>query len=61
MDKQEVYFYSAGHKLKGFWYPPKKKHGPKSPAVVCCHGFSAMIELQMVGIPEKLKIGRAHV
>src|SRR5262249_44716325 len=54
MDKQEVFFYSAGHRLKAFWYPPQKKLAAKSPAVVCCHGLSAMIELQMVGIPETL-------
>ena len=53
MDKQEIEFYSAGHRLKGFWYPPKT-NAEKAPAVVCCHGFSAMIELQMVGIPEAL-------
>jgi len=53
MDKQEVNFYSAGHKLKGYFYPPAKG-GARVPGVVCCHGFSAMIEVQMVGIPEAL-------
>ena len=53
MEKEEVRFYSAGHKLKGNFYPPKGAAG-KVPGIVCCHGFSAMIEVQMVGIPESL-------
>jgi cephalosporin-C deacetylase-like acetyl esterase len=53
MEKQELTFYSAGHRLKGYWYPPKTK-AERAPAVICCHGFSAMIDLQMVGIPEAL-------
>ncbi len=53
MERQEVHFYSAGHRLKGYWYPPKST-AARAPAVVCGHGFSAMIELQMVGIPEAL-------
>lgn len=53
MEKQQVHFYSAGHRLTGYWYPPKTT-AAKSPGVVCCHGFSAMIDVQMVGIPEAL-------
>ncbi len=53
MEREEVTFYSAGHKLKGFWYPPANGD-LNAPAIVCGHGFSGMIELQMVGIPEAL-------
>jgi uncharacterized protein len=53
MERQEVHFYSGGHRIKGYWYPPANPQGP-APAVVCCHGFSGMIEVQMVGIPEAL-------
>lgn len=53
MEPEDVYFYSAGHRLRGFWYPPANADGPV-PAVVCGHGFSGMIGLQMVGIPETL-------
>ena len=53
MEREQVSFYSAGHKLTGYWYPPKAPAG-RAPAVVCGHGFSAMIDLQMVGIPEAL-------
>ncbi|MDE3100663.1 MAG: alpha/beta hydrolase [Chloroflexota bacterium] len=53
MDKQEISFYSAGHRLVGYWYPPKTS-AERAPAVICGHGFSAMIDVQMVGIPESL-------
>lgn len=53
MEKQPVHFYSAGYRLQAYWYPPKTQD-PKAPAIVCCHGFSAMIDTQMVGIPETL-------
>src|ERR1051326_546879 len=53
MEKEEVHFYSAGHRLTGYWYPPKTST-EKAPAVVCCHGFSAMIDVQLVGVPEAL-------
>lgn len=52
-DKQLVHFYSAGYRLTGYWYPPRTS-SPKTAGIVCCHGFSAMIDLQMVGIPETL-------
>jgi fermentation-respiration switch protein FrsA (DUF1100 family) len=54
VEKQEIFFYSAGHRLKGYWYPPKAGMQIPVPGIVCCHGFSAMIETQMVGIPETL-------
>src|SRR4029078_6915671 len=54
LEKQEIFFYSAGHKLKGYWYPPKAGTPAPAPGIVCCHGFSAMIETQLVGIPETL-------
>lgn len=53
MEREEVSFFSAGYQLRGFWYPPRT-NAERAPAVVCCHGFSGMIELQMVGIPEAL-------
>ena len=53
MEKQDIFFYSAGHRLKGYWYPPHGATGPV-PGIVCCHGFSAMIDVQMVGIPRVL-------
>jgi uncharacterized protein len=53
MEKTEVTFYSAGHKLKGYWYPPRGS-AAKGPGIICCHGFSGMIDVQMVGIPETL-------
>lgn len=53
MEKQQVHFFSGGHKLTGYWYPPKNKQ-ERAPAIVCCHGFSAMIDTQMVGVPETL-------
>lgn len=53
MEPTKVYFYSGGHRLTGFWYAPKVSAG-RVPGVVCCHGFSGMIEVQMVGIPEAL-------
>jgi cephalosporin-C deacetylase-like acetyl esterase len=54
VEKQPVHFFSAGHKLKAFWYPPQGTNSERVPGIVCCHGFSAMIDLQMVGIPETL-------
>jgi len=53
MEKTKVHFYSAGQRLTGYWYPPLTG-AEKVPGIVCCHGFSAMIEVQMVGIPEAL-------
>ena len=53
MGKAEIHFFSAGHRLTGYWYPPNASGG-KVPGIVCCHGFSGMIEVQMVGIPEAL-------
>jgi pimeloyl-ACP methyl ester carboxylesterase len=53
MEKTEVHFYSAGHRLTGYWYAPTARVGPV-PGIVCCHGFSGMIDVQMVGIPEAL-------
>ena len=47
MEREEISFFSAGHRLKGFWYPPLGE-AERSPAVVICHGFSGMIELQVV-------------
>ena len=41
MEKQDIFFYSAGHRLKGYWYPPHGATGPV-PGIVCCHGFSAI-------------------
>lgn len=52
-EKTKIQFYSGGHLLTGFWYPPENADGP-APSIVCCHGFSAMIEVQTVGIPEAL-------
>jgi pimeloyl-ACP methyl ester carboxylesterase len=53
MGKEEISFYSAGHRLKGYWYPPENNQ-EAAPGIVCCHGFSGMIETQLVGIPEAL-------
>jgi len=53
VEKVAVDFYSAGHKLRGFWYPPPTS-AAKVPGIVCCHGFSGMIDVQLVGIPETL-------
>ena len=53
MEREEISFFSAGYRLKGFWYPAQGG-AERSPAVVICHGFSGMIELQVVGIPEAL-------
>jgi pimeloyl-ACP methyl ester carboxylesterase len=52
---EDVYFYSAGHKIRAFWYPPAN-NDPKAPVIVCGHGFSGMIGLQMVGVPEALSL-----
>jgi pimeloyl-ACP methyl ester carboxylesterase len=54
VEKQDIHFYSGGHRLKGYWYAPKAGAALPAPGIVCCHGFSAMIETQMVGIPETL-------
>ncbi|HVY20281.1 MAG TPA: alpha/beta fold hydrolase [Bauldia sp.] len=53
MDRESVNFYSAGHKLQGYFYMPKNPKG-KVPGLVICHGFSAMIETITAGVPEAL-------
>jgi uncharacterized protein len=53
MESEQVNFYSAGHKLTGYWYPPKDAKDIV-PGIVCCHGFSGMIDHQLVGVPETL-------
>lgn len=53
-DREPVHFYSAGHRLTAYWYPPEGESSDTSPAIVVCHGFSGMIEVQLVGIPEAL-------
>ena len=53
MEKEEVNFYSGGHKLVGYFYSSKAS-GKKVPGIVLCHGFSGMVEVQGQGIPESL-------
>jgi pimeloyl-ACP methyl ester carboxylesterase len=53
-NKERVHFYSAGHRLTAFWYPPAHPAVTPGPAIIVCHGFSGMIDVQLVGIPESL-------
>lgn len=50
---EQVSFYSEGYKLSGYVRIPRT-YNRKIPGIVCCHGYSAMIELYMQDIAERL-------
>ena len=50
---EKVSFYSEGHKLVGYLSVPSTA-GKKVPGIVCCHGYSGMIELFLKGVAERL-------
>jgi alpha-beta hydrolase superfamily lysophospholipase len=44
---QPVTFFSEGLRLAGLLYRPRRPRGARSPAVVFCHGFTAVKELYL--------------
>lgn len=50
---KKISFYSEGHRLSGYLRIPKAAKG-KIPGIVCCHGYSGMIEMYMQDIAGKL-------
>lgn len=50
---EKISFYSEGHRLNGYIRIPKSTKG-KIPGIVCCHGYSGMIEMYMQDIAQRL-------
>jgi uncharacterized protein len=50
---EKISFFSEGHKLSGYVRIPKNGKS-KVPGIVCCHGYSGMIEMYMQDIAASL-------